>query len=209
MAAVASTSLSFKAQVAQRVTAKTSAPKVVVSKAIVANSRREVLSFGALAGAAILAPKANAVEPYTIYDFQKQVKTDGFFDIYEARDLDVTEQTKGGESTRFALQKLTPEKTKARVKESADRFTKVIPGLIEKEYYPVAQRELRRQIGYLRFDLEYLTSLKSGADKKAAIAASKDLVNKIDDLDFQLRSKSLEGSKAAYATALAAWSGVL
>eukprot|EP00242_Pyramimonas_sp_CCMP2087_P002497 CAMPEP_0198230886 /NCGR_PEP_ID=MMETSP1445-20131203/114906_1 /TAXON_ID=36898 /ORGANISM="Pyramimonas sp., Strain CCMP2087" /LENGTH=209 /DNA_ID=CAMNT_0043911467 /DNA_START=97 /DNA_END=726 /DNA_ORIENTATION=+ len=209
MATVASTSLSFKAQVAQRVSAKTTAPKVVVSKAIVANSRREMLSFGALAGAAILAPMANAVEDYPIFDMQKSTKSNGFYEIYEARDLDVTERQVSGAPTRFALQKLTPEMTTIRVAESQSRFINVLPDLIEKEYYPVAQRELRRQIGYLRFDLEFLASLKSGAEKKAATKANKNLTDKIDALDFQLRQKSFDGSKAAYALAVSAWAGVV
>uniref|UniRef100_A0A7S0RBU9 Oxygen-evolving enhancer protein 3 n=1 Tax=Pyramimonas obovata TaxID=1411642 RepID=A0A7S0RBU9_9CHLO len=199
---MAATAISFKAQVAQRVTVKASQPKVTVQKAIVAsaNSRREVLSFGALTAAALVAGKANAVEDYTIYDFQAKTKSDGFYNIYEARDLDVTQETKPGAPTRMAMQKLAPSDTVSRVKESAKRIETVLPPLIEKEYYPVAQRELRNQIGYLRFDLEFLASLKSGADKASAVAASKDLIKKIEALDFQLRSKSLEGSQEAYST---------
>eukprot|EP00959_Pyramimonas_sp_CCMP1952_P072986 1524916-Pyramimonas_sp.AAC.2 len=208
---MAATAISFKAQVAQRVTVKATQPKVTVQKAIVAsaNTRREVLSFGALAGAALMAGKANAVEDYTIYDFQAKTKADGFYNIYEARDLDVSQEAKPGQATRAAYQRLTPADTVKRVKESASRIQKDLPSLIEKEYYPVAQRELRLQVGYLRYDLDFLASTKAGPAKAAAKGQADDLIKKVEALDFQLRSKSLDGSKAAYSAVTAALTPVV
>jgi len=198
------TAVSFKAAVAQRVS--TAAPKrATVVKAPVnveaSASRREALRFAALAGTALFAGKASAVQDYQIID-DRDAKKKGFDLIYEARDLEVTQQAKAGESTRFALQRLSPDDTKARVNDSITRIKSSLPTLIEKEYYPVAQRELRSLVGYLRFDLEFLATLT--ADKKAAAATVNTATTAVEALDFQLRSKSKEGSQAAYAKATAA-----
>jgi hypothetical protein len=48
------------------------------------------------------------------------------------------------------------------------RVKTAVPPLIAKEYYPVAQRELRTVVGYLRFDLKELAELSS--NKKANLA---------------------------------------
>lgn len=42
--------------------------------------------------------------------------------LQQARDLEVTQQAKAGESTRFALQRLSPDDTKARVNDSIVRY---------------------------------------------------------------------------------------
>lgn len=61
------------------------------------------------------------------------------------------------------------------------RIKSSLPTLIEKEYYPVAQRELRSLVGYLRFDLEFLATLT--ADKKAAAATVNTATTAVCTLD--------------------------
>jgi photosystem II oxygen-evolving enhancer protein 3 len=202
--AMTASALSFKAQVAQvSMTAPKRAAAAKAPLCVASAGRREAMQVATFtAGAALFAGKAQAGGvDYVIIDDRK-AKQNGFDLIYEARDLEVDQQTgAGGESTRFALQKLSPADTKKRVNEAVARVEKVVPGLIEKEYYPVAQRELRTVVGYLRFDLEFLASLQS--DKKAANAAAKAASKGLEDLDFQLRQKSKEGSQKAYTAALA------
>jgi len=198
--------LSFKAQVATAVPA-TVTKRAAAAKApvcVASAGRREAMQVATFtAGAALFAGKAQAGGvDYNIIDDRKAVTEKGFWSIYEARDLEVTQRTGGGgESTRFALQKLSPADTKKRVAESVARIEKVVPGFVEKEYYPVAQRELRTVVGYLRFDLEFLATL--AADKKAGTAAAKSVSKAIEDFDFQLRQKNQEKAKATYAVLVA------
>ena len=115
----------------------------------------------------------------------------------QARDLDVDNKPKPGESTRFALQKLTLEQTKARVAESLNRLTGTVTDYSNKKYWTPAQNELRRQVGYLRFDLNALVEAKGSGDAEADA-----LVKSVEDLDFAFRKKSPE--KAAKAVAAVA-----
>lgn len=49
---------------------------------------------------------------------------------------------------------------------------------------------MRRQVGYMRFDLNTLAASKGGASAKgSALAAKKDLFETIDKLDFAMRMK--------------------
>lgn len=61
---------------------------------------------------------------------------------------------------------------------------------INKKYWTEGREELRRQVGYMRFDLNTLAASKGGASAKgSALAAKKDLFETIDKLDFAMRMK--------------------
>jgi hypothetical protein len=112
----------------------------------------------------------------------------------QARDLDVDNTPKPGESTRFALQKLTLEQTKARVAESLKRLTGTVAEYSSKKYWSPAQNELRRQIGYLRFDLSALVDAKGSGEAEADA-----LIKSVEELDFAFRKKSPEMAAKAVA----------
>jgi len=197
--------LSFSASVAQVAVSAAAPKRTVQAKAtpvVAAAGRREALKLAAstvlLAASPALA--ASVAQDYQIIDDRK-AKKNGFDLIYEARDLDVTNEAAPGDSTRFALQKLSPADAKKRVATSVTRVKTAVPPLIAKEYYPVAQRELRTVVGYLRFDLKELAEL-SGS-KKANLALVATAKADLEALDFQLRSKNLAGSQAAFTKAVA------
>lgn len=52
------------------------------------------------------------------------------------------------------------------------RVKTAVPPLIAKEYYPVAQRELRTVVGYLRFDLKELAELSGNKKANLALVAT-------------------------------------
>jgi len=52
------------------------------------------------------------------------------------------------------------------------RVKTAVPPLIAKEYYPVAQRELRTVVGYLRFDLKELAELSGSKKANLALVAT-------------------------------------
>lgn len=52
------------------------------------------------------------------------------------------------------------------------RVKTAVPPLIAKEYYPVAQRELRTVVGYLRFDLKELAELSGSKKANTALVAT-------------------------------------
>ncbi|KAK3241429.1 hypothetical protein CYMTET_48803 [Cymbomonas tetramitiformis] len=183
--------LSAKANVAESVNVRPA--QRVAAKAPVAASaqlgRREMFSFIAT-GAALVATKANAIE---IIDF-KDANSKGFQEIYEARELENgTYNEKGGVPQRFALKRLSGDETKGRITESLDRLSTKIQPSIDVEAYPLAQNELRRQLGYLRFDIRTLA-----ADDKSIAGPGKDLVLAVEDLDLALRFKNQDKANALY-----------
>ena len=105
---------------------------------------------------------------------------------------------KPGESTRFALQKLTLAQTKARVTESLTRLATTVTDYSNKKYWTPAQNELRRQVGYLRFDLNALVEAKGSGDAEADA-----LVKSVEELDFAFRKKSPEMAAKALAAVAA------
>lgn len=167
------------------------ARRSVVVAASADDSRRAVLS-GLFAGAAavLTASSAQAVTPVDLIDDRAAI-TKGFDIIYEARDLDLSQAQRDGlVEARSSL-----ENTKARVAEASRRIKSVVAKDIQKEYWTEAKEELRRQVGTLRFDLNTLASASSDkAAKKAAISANRDLIKKIEELDFQVRSKNKESA---------------
>ena len=169
-----------------RAAAPVAARRSVVVNASAEESRRAVLS-GLFAGAAALsAGKAMAATPVDLIDDRKAIEK-GFDIIYEARDLDLTQSQRDGlTQARGSL-----EATKARVAEAATRIKTDVAADIEKEYWTEAKEELRRQVGTLRFDLNTLASVSGDkATKKAAIAANKALIKKIEELDYEVIQKN-------------------
>ena len=81
--------------------------------------------------------------------------------------------------------------------ESLNRLTGTVTDYSNKKYWTPAQNELRRQVGYLRFDLNALVEAKGSGDAEADA-----LVKSVEDLDFAFRKKSPE--KAAKAVAAVA-----
>lgn len=150
--------------------------------------RRAVLS-GFLAGAAALtlAPQPSVAVPQDLglKDFRDQ-RQKGFDIIYEARDLDLDQDTRDG----LAQARKDLNATKSRVKESEKRIDQQLDGLISKNYWPAAREELRNQVGNLRFDLTALAEAKPKEEKKKAFAAKKEFFAKVEDLDYQLRLKN-------------------
>ena len=168
-----------------RAAAPIAARRSVVVNASAEESRRAVL--GLFAGAAALsASKAFAATPVDLIDDRKAIEK-GFDIIYEARDLDLSQAQRDGlVQARDSL-----EATKGRVAEAASRIKTTVAEDIEKEYWTEAKEELRRQVGTLRFDLNTLASVSGDkATKKAAIAANKVLIKKIEDLDYQVIQKN-------------------
>lgn len=188
----------------------TGSKRAVACKAVTScslESRREALSLMVGAASLIAVRGANAADPpaVPIKDF-KTVNQKGFQEIYEARELDNDNKPYAGNGTRFALKKLDLAGTKARVTESEKRIKEELPPLIEAEYYPTAQSELRRQCGYLRFDLNALIETLPKTDRKAAKAMKDDLIDKIEALDFELRQKDKAAASAAFDEVISAFS---
>lgn len=157
-----------------------------------AEARREVLAGFVAAGAALLAaPKAQAVSPVDLFDDRKARDT-GFDIIYEARDLDLPQSKRDGLDQ--ARQNL--DQTIKRVKESESRIDSAIKPSVDKAYWTEAREELRRQVGTLRFDLNTLASTKPKEAKKEALAARKEFIRAVEDLDFALRKKDQDSAAA-------------
>eukprot|EP00238_Polyblepharides_amylifera_P001233 CAMPEP_0196570396 /NCGR_PEP_ID=MMETSP1081-20130531/452_1 /TAXON_ID=36882 /ORGANISM="Pyramimonas amylifera, Strain CCMP720" /LENGTH=178 /DNA_ID=CAMNT_0041886813 /DNA_START=193 /DNA_END=729 /DNA_ORIENTATION=+ len=170
--------------------------------------RREMLSLVGVAAASLIASKAQATQDILLID-DLDKRSKGFELIYEARDLEITERTRPGEATRTALQRLPPKETADRIAESAKRIKSVVPPLVAKEYFPAAREELRRQVGYLRMDINTLADGKSGAEKKAQKVLNKNCIDKLEALDFELRSKKQDASNAAFAALIPALDAVV
>jgi len=169
-----------------RVAAPVAARRSVVVSASAEDSRRAVLS-GLFAGAAALSVgAAQALSPVDLIDDRAAI-TKGFDIIYEARDLDLDQAQRDG----LTQARASLESTKARVAEASKRIKTAVAADIEKEYWTEAKEELRRQVGTLRFDLNTLASTTGDKSaKKAAIAANRELIKKIEDLDYQIIQKN-------------------
>ncbi len=148
--------------------------------------RRDLINGVAAALAAAVVPKnAFAVSPVDIKDDRKAVAK-GFDIIYEARDLDLDQRIRDGQTQV----RESPELTKKRVVEAKQRLTtEVLPG-IEKEYWPQAIQSLRRQVGNLRFDLNTLADGKPAGEKKVALKARQEFLTKLETLDFNMKKKN-------------------
>jgi len=157
-----------------------------------AEARREVLAGFVAAGAALLAaPKAQAITPVDLFDDRK-VRDNGFDLIYEARDLDLPQAERDG----LTQARKNLDATIKRVKESESRIDSAIKPSVDKAYWTEAREELRRQVGTLRFDLNTLASTKGKEAKKDALAARKEFIKAVEDLDFALRKKDKESASS-------------
>eukprot|EP00887_Chlorella_sp_A99_P000481 scaffold17.g481.t1 len=158
----------------------------VVVRASAKESRRAVLG-GLVAGfAALTASAANAID---LVDDRK-AREKGFDIIYEARDLDLPQNVREG----FTQARQDIASTKKRLAESERRIDSELEGPINKAYWTEAREQLRRQVGYLSFDINVLADNLAKPAKKEALAAKKVFVSAVNDLDFALRKK--DGSKA-------------
>lgn len=168
------------------------ARRSVVVSASAEDSRRAVLS-GLFAGVAALSVgQAQAVTPVDLIDDRAAI-TKGFDIIYEARDLDLSQAQRDGlNEARGSL-----EATKARIAEASSRIKTTVASDIKKAYWTEAKEELRRQVGTLRFDLNTVASTAGDKSaKKMAIAGNRELIKKIEDLDYSVRSKDQEAALA-------------
>ena len=155
-----------------------------------------------MAGAAALtALSANALD---IIDDRKAKKA-GFDLIYEARDLDLPQNVRDG----LSQVRTDAAAAKKRLAESKRRIETEVEPLISKNYWPVAREEIRRQVGTLRFDINALADALPKDAKKSVLAAKKDLLSEMDQLDFALRKKNTSAALKELADTKAALSTVL
>jgi len=152
-------------------------------------SRRAVLG-SLLAGVAFSAANAaSALTPVDVIDDRKAIDK-GFDIIYEARDLDLPQNVRDG----LTQARKDIEATKKRIKESEARIDSSLEPSIAKAYWVEAREELRRQVGTLRFDLNTLASTKGKEAKKDALAARKEFIKAVEDLDLALRKKDKDSA---------------
>lgn len=147
-------------------------------------------------------PKENKTSSIGIEDMRS--KNAGVQLIYEARDVDLPLKdrylySRDGEAGKA----LTPEETVARVGDAKARIDGEVRAAIQGQDWAKARNALRGRAGFLRFDLNYLVSLKDKASKKEAIELKKSALQKIEDLDYQLRLKNQEASNGKIEVALA------
>ncbi|KAI8464498.1 MAG: oxygen evolving enhancer protein 3-domain-containing protein [Monoraphidium minutum] len=156
-----------------------------------AESRRAVLSSFAGAAAMLAATSVEAATSIDLFD-DRAAKKKGYDLIYEARDLDLPQNVREG----FTQARANLDETKGRVTESVKRIKSNVLPSVEKAYWTEAREELRRQVGTLRFDLNTLAGAKGKDGKKAALAARKDFLAAVEDLDFALRSKNKDSARS-------------
>merc|ERR1712048_1219979 len=129
----------------------------------VANAeRREMMTGLALGLGAVAGKNAFAVTGVDIKDDRGAVKK-GFDIIYEARELDLPQNQRDGLS-QF---RDSGDDTKKRLTESSKRIKTSVLEFINKNYWPSASNELRRQLGTMRFDLNNLAAAKEGSAQKS------------------------------------------
>ncbi|KAI8464211.1 MAG: oxygen-evolving enhancer protein 3, chloroplastic [Monoraphidium minutum] len=169
-----------------------------------AESRRAVLSSFAGAAALLAATSVEAASSIDLFD-DRAAKKKGYDLIYEARDLDLPQNVREG----FTQARSNLDETIKRVKESEKRLDNNILPSVEKAYWTEAREELRRQVGTLRFDLNALAGTKGKDAKKAALAARKDFLAAVEDLDLALRKKDKATALAKLPVAQAKLDSVL
>lgn len=173
----------------------------VVVRASAEDSRRAVLG-GLVAGVAALS--ASSVNAMDIIDDRK-ARAKGFDIIYEARDLDLSQNVRDGlEQARGDV-----DATKKRIAESQRRIEAELEPVIQKAYWTEAREQLRRQVGTLRFDINSLSSQLAKPARKEAEALKKAFVAEVSDLDFALRKKDKASALKELADTKAALSAVL
>merc|ERR1719343_1464241 len=99
--------------------------------------------------------------------------------IYEARELDLPQNQRDGLS-QF---RDSGDDTKKRLTESSKRIKTSVLEFINKNYWPSASNELRRQLGTMRFDLNNVAAAKEGSAQTEFLAAKKKFISDIEKLD--------------------------
>jgi photosystem II oxygen-evolving enhancer protein 3 len=154
-----------------------------------------------VAAAAVAGPALADATPVDVFDYRNV--RDGYEIIYQARDLDLPQNTRDG-----FTQARDPAVASARISESVSRLQSV-GDLIKKAYWTAGREELRGQVGTLRFDINTIASGKaSAADKKAILAAKDDLFATIDKLDFAMRKKDQASASKFYEQVVAKASAI-
>jgi len=181
--------------------------------------RREMFSvlFAGVGVASFKALPANAYDQYDKYIKgngngassigieDKRKENPGVQLIYEARDVDLPLKERYVFSRdQEAGKDMTPETTLNRINDARVRIDGEVRKAIGGNDWALARNQLRTRVSFLRYDLNYLVSLKDKQAKKEAIELKKNALAKIEDLDFQLRNKNQETSNAKLEVALAA-----
>merc|ERR1712190_364528 len=147
---------------------------------------------------------AFAVTGVDVKDDRGAVKK-GFDIIYEARELDLPQNQRDGLS-QF---RNSADDTKQRLVESSKRIKTTVLESINKNYWPEASGELRRQLGTMRFDLNNLAEQKEGAAQKEVLAAKKSFINDIEKLDLAITNKNQKLSLELYGKTVGSMDAVL
>jgi photosystem II oxygen-evolving enhancer protein 3 len=177
-----------------------SAKRSVAARAAPRDFAAPLLAAAVLFNAGVASAEATKMN---IIDDRKAISK-GFDIIYEARDLDLDQRQRDGmtqvkEDTKLAA---------ANIKESSKRIKTLIEPSIKKAYWLEARQELRRQVGTMRFDYNAIAATKSKAERNDILAKKKEFFNKVDVLDFALRSKNGDKAAAAYTGVVAALDAV-
>ena len=194
---------SFTANLVSVKSAAKKSQKVVVGVQASNEFAKKSISFVAASVIALQASPALAMNAIELTD-KRAENVGGLQLIYEARDLNINESTRGDGASRFALQKLSTEQTAARAKEAAARLSGEVSEYVNKKYWTQAGNALRRAVYTLRFDVNNLVAEKGGdAD------AAKDLFKTIESLDFAIRSKDLDTASPLAAAAVSKADAIL
>merc|ERR1712176_454598 len=173
----------------------------------VANAeRREMMAGLALGLGSVAAQSKNAfaVTGVDVKDDRGAVKK-GFDIIYEARELDLPQNQRDGLS-QF---RESGDDTKKRLTESSKRIKTSVLEFINKNYWPSASNELRRQLGTMRFDLNNVAAAKEGPGQKEFLAAKKKFISDIEKLDLAIVNKNQKLALDLFATATGSMDSVL
>ncbi|GMH36422.1 hypothetical protein BSKO_04290 [Bryopsis sp. KO-2023] len=177
-----------------------SARRTLVVKASAQADRRKVL--GGLAAGAALFPAAAALAVKSIIVDDSRSEKGALDRVYEAFDGDADIRTRRGElQYRSSL-----SDTKARVQESRNALKDVVNGL-EKGYWTESQNQLRRQTGYLRYDLDNLVNSASNPDEAKQV--KRDFLAQVDQLDLAIRYKNMDRAMAAYDRVLSSLDSIM
>eukprot|EP00227_Mantoniella_beaufortii_P007407 CAMPEP_0197592150 /NCGR_PEP_ID=MMETSP1326-20131121/14793_1 /TAXON_ID=1155430 /ORGANISM="Genus nov. species nov., Strain RCC2288" /LENGTH=208 /DNA_ID=CAMNT_0043157805 /DNA_START=20 /DNA_END=646 /DNA_ORIENTATION=+ len=177
------------------VVAKTTAIRAKRTSVIVqasGDAKSKAISFFAAGVIAFSASPAVALNQIELAD-QRVANKNGLQLIYEARDLNLSESSRGEASSRNSFQKLTTKQSLARASESVSRFNGDMVTYIDKAYWTQAANEVRRQVGTLRYDMNNLVETNGTATSRAEAKA---FYKSIEALDFAVRKKDQVGAKA-------------
>merc|ERR1712176_454094 len=176
------------------------------SSTVAKAERREMMAGLALGLGSVAAQSKNAfaVTGVDVKDDRGAVKK-GFDIIYEARELDLPQNQRDGLS-QF---RDSVSDTKNRLTESSKRIKTSVLEFVNKNYWPSASNELRRQLGTMRFDLNTVAATKEGSAQTEFLAAKKKFISDIEKLDLAVVNKNQKLALDLYATAVGSMDSVL